>query len=68
MIVGILELADVVISHKNIIRALKNNEFKPRSTGEILINLAEAVKEQNAELEELRAEIACQTKKEGGQE
>ena len=56
MIVGILELATAIIGHKNIIRALKNDEFKPRSTSEILITLAEAVKEQNLEIIELKKE------------
>jgi hypothetical protein len=68
MINGALELAETIINHKSIIQALKNNEFRPKVTSEIFITLAETVKEQNAELEELRAEIACQTKKEGGQE
>lgn len=68
MINGALELAETIIGHKSIIQMLKNNEFKLKSISEILITLAETVKEQNAELEGLRAEVACQTKKEGGQE
>lgn len=61
---GALELAETIIGHKSIIQALRNDYFRPRSTSEMLITLAETVKEQNDELEELRAEIANQ-KKEG---
>lgn len=60
---GALELAETIIGHKSIIQALKNNEFHPKSTSEILITLAETVKEQSVELEELRAEVAYQKKK-----
>lgn len=61
---GALELAETIIGHKSIIQALRNDYFRPRSTSEMLITLAETVKEQNDELEELRAEVSRQ-KKEG---
>ena len=63
MINGALELAETIIGHKSIIQALRNDYFRPRSTSEILITLAETVKEQSVELEELRAEVAYQKKK-----
>ena len=53
---GALELAETIINHKSIIQALKNNEFRPKVTSEILITLAEAVKEQNLEIIELKKE------------
>lgn len=56
MINGALELAETIINHKSIIQALKNNEFRPKVTSEILITLAEAVKEQNLEIIELKKE------------
>lgn len=64
MINGALELAETIIGHKSIIQTLRNDDFRPRSTSEMLITLAETVKEQNDELEELRAEVSRQ-KKEG---